>query len=292
MIPKMPKRTTVHADLLTLIANSSKSDPVQVCLKDSVVTLMLNRPDRRNALNVETITMLRSSIELIARDDKVKAVVLTGAGDAFCSGADINELAGGELDGPHRLGLGGGEALRRGFKEPHDVILGLFEMEKPVIAAINGSAVGAGLDLACACDIRLASPDAKFSAAYVKIGLFPGYGGAWFYPRYFGMARAAKMVFTGDFISSDEALRSGFLCEIIPSEQLYESAKKLANKIAQGPPIALRLSKLMMRQGLSMDLRSFLEISSATESITLSSNDHSEALMARRHKRKPKFSGV
>jgi 2-(1,2-epoxy-1,2-dihydrophenyl)acetyl-CoA isomerase len=157
-----------------------------------------------------------------------------------------------------------------------------------VIAGIRGPAVGAGLDLACACDMRLAAPDARFSAAYIKVGLFPGYGGVWFYPRLFGMAKAAEMVLTGDFISADEALAAGFLNRIVPADTLLSEALKLAARISAGPPIATRLAKTMMHRSLGMDLATSLQISAAAESITLSSVDHAEGMTAAREKRVPR----
>lgn len=255
-------------------------------------TITLNRPQQRNALSGDMLRALAEAVENVASDDSVRAVVLTGAGGAFCSGADTDELAGGTKQGPHTPGEGGAEALRRGFELPRRIILGLFNMEKPVIAAIHGPAVGAGLDLACACDIRLASPEARFSAAYVRVGLFPGYGGVWFYPRLFGMAKAAEMVFTGHFLSAEEALDAGFLNRIVPAAELLSGAQSFAAHLAAGPPIAIRLAKTMMRRSLGVDLETSLHMSAAAESITLSSADHLEGMQAAREKREPRYRGV
>jgi 2-(1,2-epoxy-1,2-dihydrophenyl)acetyl-CoA isomerase len=255
-------------------------------------TITLNRPAQRNALSSEMLRALAEAVESIAADDSVRAVVLTGAGNAFCSGADTDELAGGTKKGPHTPGAGGAEALRRGFELPRRIVLGLFNVEKPVIAAIHGPAVGAGLDIACACDIRLASPEARFSAAYVRVGLFPGYGGVWFYPRIFGMAKAAEMMFTGDFISADEALAAGFLNRIVPAGELLTEAQTFAARLAAGPPIALRLAKTVSHRSLGVDLETSLHMSAAAESITLSSADHLEGISAAREKRGPGYRGV
>jgi enoyl-CoA hydratase/carnithine racemase len=254
-------------------------------------TITLNRPDRLNSLNNDLLESLADTLDVVAADDSIRAVILTGAGRAFCSGADTDEMVGGSGDGPHKPGPGGAEALRRGFKLARKVILGIYQMEKPVIAAINGSAVGAGFDLACACDMRVASNTARFMAAYIHVGLFPGYGGTWLYPRIFGTAKAAELMYTGNFMEVDEADRLGFLNSVVSEDDLINTAEKMARRVAAGPPIAIRLAKTMMRRGMSMDLETSLEMSAAVEAITLSSNDHAEGMVALREKRRPDFKG-
>ncbi|HIF73314.1 MAG TPA: enoyl-CoA hydratase [Dehalococcoidia bacterium] len=180
---------------------------------------------------------------------------------------------------------------QRGFKLARKVILGIYQMGKPVIAAINGSAVGAGFDLACACDMRVASESARFMAAYIHVGLFPGYGGTWLYPRIFGTAKAAELMCMGNFMEVDEANSLGFLNAVVSEEDLIGTAEKMARRVASGPPIAIRLAKTMMRRGMSMDLETSLEMSAAVEAITLSSNDHVEGMVALREKRRPDFKG-
>lgn len=257
-----------------------------------VGTITLNRPRRRNALNHEMLPALDEVISRFASNELIRAIVITGSGESFCSGMDTSELVGGTESGPHSPGPGGAEALRRGFELSHRIILNLVNVEKPVIAAIRGPAVGAGLDLACACDLRIATADARFSAAYIKVGLFPGYGGVWFYPRLFGMAKATEMMLTGDFLSAEDALRAGFLNRLVPVEKLLEEANGLAARIAAGPPIATRLAKTMMHRSLAVDLASSLQLSAAAEAITLSSADHAEGMAAAREKRAPKYRGV
>lgn len=257
-----------------------------------VTTITLNRPDRLNALSGAMLSELADVVERVSADDDARVVMITGAGEAFCSGADTDELAGGSGTGPHQLGEGGPEALRRGFRDAQKVILGLHRMEKPVVAAVNGAAVGAGMDLACACDIRLASPKARFMAAYIRVGLFPGYGGAWLYPRLIGMGRAAEMMFTGDFMASEEAERVGLVNRVVPHDELLGETMALARRIADGPPVAMRLSKLMLQRGLEMDLDTAMQMSAAAETITLSSSDHLEGLAAMREKRRPRFRGA
>ncbi|MBT4340686.1 MAG: enoyl-CoA hydratase [Chloroflexi bacterium] len=255
-------------------------------------TITLNRPERLNSLSNELLGSLAVLLDKVAVDDSVRAVIITGAGRAFCSGADTDEMIGGPGDGPHKAGSGGAEDLRRGFKLAQRVILGIHKMEKPVIAAINGPAVGAGFDLACACDIRIASELARFMAAYVHVGLFPGYGGTWLYPRLFGSAKAAELMYTGNFMEVDEALSFGFLNSVVSEGELIATAEKMARRIATGPPVAIRLAKTMMRNGMSMDLETSLEMSAAAEAITLSSADHIEGMAAHREKRRPWFKGI
>jgi enoyl-CoA hydratase/carnithine racemase len=264
----------------------------EVNSESGFATLTLNRPDRLNSLSNELLESLAINLEEVAEDDSIRAVIVTGAGRAFCSGADTDEMTGGEGDGPHKQGPGGPEALRRGFKLAQKVILGIYEMEKPVIAAINGPAVGAGFDLACACDIRIASDSARFMAAYIHVGLFPGYGGTWLYPRLFGQAKAAELMYTGNFMEVDEAKSLGFLNNVVGEDELIGAAEKMARRIASGPSIAIRLAKTMMRRGMSMDLETSLEMSAAAEAITLSSDDHVEGMAALRQKRRPEFKGI
>ena len=171
-------------------------------------------------------------------------------------------------------------------------MLCLQRMEKPVIAMINGSAVGAGFDIACACDIRIGTPQARFMVAYVRIGLFPGFGGTWLYPRMLGsIGKAAEMLFTGDFLEADEAHRLGFLNKLVPEEDLESATLETAQKIAAGPPIAIRLSKLMLYKGLEFDLDTAMRMAAAAETITLTSKDHLEGTSAIRESRKPEYRG-
>jgi 2-(1,2-epoxy-1,2-dihydrophenyl)acetyl-CoA isomerase len=255
-------------------------------------TITLNRPERLNSLSNELLESLADILDSVAVDDFIRAVIVTGAGRAFCSGADTDEMTGGPGDGPHKPGPGGAEDLRRGFKLAQRVILGIYKMEKPVIAAINGPAVGAGFDLACVCDIRVAAESARFMAAYIHVGLFPGYGGTWLYPRLLGSAKAAELMYTGNFMEVDEALSLGFLNNVVSEDELIATAEKMAHRIAAGPPIAIRLAKTMMRRGMSMDLETSLEMSAAAEAITLSSEDHIEGMAAHREKRRPRFKGI
>ena len=157
---------------------------------------------------------------------------------------------------------------------------------------VNGVAVGAGLDLAAGCDIRIGTPRTRFMCAYIKIGLFPGFGGTWLYPRVLGsLGKAAEMLFTGDFMEADEAKQLGFLNKLVDEEDLENEVMVMAKKIADGPPIAIRLSKLMLYKGLEFDLETAMKMAAAAETITLSSKDHLEGADAFREKRNPEYRG-
>ncbi|MBI2170568.1 MAG: enoyl-CoA hydratase/isomerase family protein [Chloroflexi bacterium] len=257
-----------------------------------IARLTLNRPDRLNAINAQMGLELAEAVEDVAADDDMRVLVLTGAGRGFCSGADTGGMAGGGREqGPHS-GERSAEEVRRGFRNAQRLILGLQRMEKPTIAMINGVAVGAGFDLACACDIRIGSPQARFMVAFVRIGLFPGYGGTWLYARALGsVGKAAELLFTGDFMEADEAHRYGLLNHLVEPDRLEPFTMDMAGRIAQGPPIAIRLAKLMLYKGLEFDLETALHMAAAAETITLTSQDHREGVEAFREKRKANYRG-
>ena len=257
---------------------------------EHIARLTINRPRRRNALHDAATDEMGQAIDEVAADDDMRVLVLTGAGRAFCAGADLDTLKGGR--NPGVLASENTDDIRRGFRLAQRMILGLQRMEKPVIAMLNGVAVGAGFDLACACDIRIASPRARFMVAYVKIGLFPGFGGTWLYPRTLGsMCKAAEMLFTGDFMEADEAYRLGFLNRLVAEDELESTTMEMARKSAAGPPIANRLSKLMLYKGLEFDLETALKMAAAAETITLTSYDHEEGIKAIQEKRTALYEG-
>lgn len=255
-----------------------------------IARLTINRPERRNALNDDATDEMGQAIDDVAADDDIRVLILTGAGQAFCAGGDLNALKGGS--DPGMWVSENTDDIRRSFGLAQRMILGLQRMEKPVIAMINGTAVGAGFDIACACDIRIASPKARFMVAYVRIGLFPGFGGTWLLPRALGsMGKAAELLFTGDFMEADEGYRLGFLNRLVDEEELESTTMEMARKIAAGPPIAIRLSKLMLYKGLEFDLETALKMAAAAETITLTSYDHGEGTQAIRQSRKPFYEG-
>ena len=253
--------------------------------KDGVGVLTLNRPERMNALNGKMGTELVQALQEADQDDEVRVLVVTGAGKAFCTGADVGGMTAGERK-PR-----GAEEIRRGFRNIQGIILGLHRLEKPTIAMINGAAVGGGFDLACACDLRTGSENARFMVAFTRIGLFPGWGGTWLYPRIIGIPKAAEMLFTGDFLEAKDAERFGLLNKLVPAAELEKETMGLARRIANGPPIAIRLSKMQLYKGLEMDLETALKIAAACETITLTSEDHQEGVAAFREKRPPQYKG-
>ena len=255
-----------------------------------IARVTLNRPDRLNALNDQMQVEIADAVTEADSDPNIRVVIITGAGRAFCAGGDLNQLGGSSNGDGEGWTSGNADEVRRSFRLAQDMILGVQRCEKPVIAMVNGVATGAGLDLACACDIRIGTPRSRFMSAYVRIGLFPGFGGTWLYPRTFGsLGRAAEMLFTGDFLEADEAHRLGFLNRLVSEDQLEATTLELAERIAAGPPIAIRLSKLMLYKGLEFDLETAMKMAAAGETITLTSRDHVEGVAAFREKRDAQY---
>lgn len=258
-----------------------------------IATLTLNRPERLNALNIKLEEELGEALEQVGRDDGIGVVIIGASGRAFCAGADVQGMSGGkEAKFPEATyAAPSAEEVRRGFRRAQRVVLGIQKLEKPVIGMINGAAVGAGFDIACACDIRVGSPNARFMSAFIRVGLFPGWGGTWLYSRALGLPKAAELLFTGDFLEAEEAHRIGFLNKLVPAEKLEETTLEVARKIANGPPIALRLAKLQLYKALEVDLETAMQMAAAFETITLTSDDHKEGAAAFREKRPAQFKG-
>jgi enoyl-CoA hydratase/carnithine racemase len=255
--------------------------------KDGIGLLTMNRPDRMNAFNQQMEAEFVQALQEADQDDEIRVLVVTGAGKSFCAGADVGRMSAEERERKPK----GAEEFRRGFRNVQGIILGLQRLEKPTIAMVNGPAVGGGFDLACACDLRVGSEKARFMVAFTRIGLFPGWGGTWLYPRLIGLPKAAEMLFTGDFLEAKDAERYGLLNRLVPAEELEKETMALARRIADGPPIALRLSKLQLYKGLEMDLESAMKVAAACETITLTPEDHKVGGAAFREKRKPQYKG-
>ena len=251
-----------------------------------VVTLTMNQPEVRNALTGNTaIDDFVAACARISADVSVRVVVLTGAGSAFCSGGNVKDM--------RRHFDGSSEAADIRDEYRHGIqrlTLAVFNLEVPIIAAINGAAIGAGCDLACMCDIRIASQKALFAESFVKIGIVPGDGGAWLLPRAVGMSRAAEMAFTGDAINADEALAYGLVSRVVSPERLLEEAQLLASRIAANPGKALRMTKRLLREGQTTRLEPLLEMSAAFQAIAHKTSQHREAVEAFIEKRPPNFS--
>jgi enoyl-CoA hydratase/carnithine racemase len=252
----------------------------------AVVTAVLNRPHSRNTLT-ETAHM-QEFVDLCAQlkgDQHVKVLIITGAGTSFCAGGNVKDMH-------SRSGMFGGDpaALRDSYRNGIQIIpTALYNLDIPTIAAVNGPAIGAGLDLACMCDIRIASHNAVFAESFVKLGIVPGDGGAWLLPRVIGMPRASIMALTGDTIDAARALEWGLVAELTTPEMLMQAANTLAARIAANPGPALRMTKRLLREGQHMRLDSLLELSAAFQSLAHQTEDHHEAVAAALEKRKPVF---
>ena len=265
--------------------------------EDHIATIILNRPEVLNALNQQMEKELTQAIGQVSQDEEIRVLIIKGAGRAFCAGVDFRfgmvkakevEVEKAAALPDSRQDLGKGKLL---YAVQKHAVITLQNLDKPTIAIVNGAAVGFGFDLALACDMRIGSPEARFSVAFTKMGLPPDSGGSWLMPRVMGLGKALEYIFTGDTINADEAYRIGILNRLVPAEQLEEEAMILARKIANGPPIAHRLSKMQVYKGLETDLETAMAFAAACVSIALSSEDHKEGIKAFAEKRPPEFKG-
>jgi enoyl-CoA hydratase/carnithine racemase len=251
-----------------------------------VIVATLDRPDTRNAISETAHSEeIAAFCAMVTRDAGVRAVVLTGAGKAFCAGGNVHHMH--EASG---MFAGSPYEVRNRYRTGIQLIpTALYELEVPVVAAVNGPAIGAGLDLACMCDVRIASDRALFAESFVKLGIVPGDGGAWLLPRVIGMARASLMTLTGDTIDAAKALEYGLVSEVVPHEALLDRAVALARSIAANPGHATRMAKRLLREGQDMKLGPLLELSAAFQALAHHTADHREAVAAFVEKRAPIF---
>jgi enoyl-CoA hydratase/carnithine racemase len=256
---------------------------------EGVVTLTLNRPELRNPISDrEMVDALIAALARLESDDRARVAVLTGAGKAFSSGGNIREMK----PGSSSLNAGSPAVTRRNYKLGIQRLpLAFAALEVPVIAAVNGPAIGAGCDLACMCDLRIAGESARFAESFVKLGLIAGDGGAWLLPRVIGWSKAAEMALTGDPIDAREALACGLVSQIVPDGELTDAARKLAGRIAANPPHAVRMTKRLLWEGRRADLASVLEMAAAMQAAAHTTADHAEAVEAFLEKRTPAFRG-
>jgi len=215
----------------------------------------------------------------------VRVIVITGAGKGFCSGGDVKAMHESKQSGTGRPLIDKVAPLR------DRVLLAMRDAPQPIIAAVNGAAAGAGMNLALGCDIRIASTAARFGETFAKRGLHPDWGGTYFLPRLVGMAKACEMIFTGDMIDAQEALRLGIVSAVYPPEELMPAVRELAGKIAAGPPVAIRLAKRALYHGESADLRSALEFETFAQNVCSETEDAREGIRAFVEKRPPQFQG-
>jgi len=254
-------------------------------VKDGIATLTLNRPERLNALGDTLREDLHDAVERASDDPEVRVMIVTGAGKGFCSGGDVKAMS-------ERKERGSGRPLMEKVAPGRDLtVLALRDAPRPIIAAVNGAAAGAGMNLALACDMRLASTAAKFAQAFVRRGLHPDWGGTYFLPRVVGTAKAAELIFTGEVIDAQEALRLGIVSAVHAPEELMPAALALARKIADGPPIAIRLAKRAIYHNLDCDLRQALEFETFAQNICYETEDAAEGIKAFVEKKSPSFRG-
>ena len=258
-----------------------------------VVTLTLDRPALRNAIGShEDCAQLVAAVEQAAADPGVAVLVLTGAGSAFCAGGDLAAMQARDASkggiGPLASPLATRNNYRAGIQRIPEA---LWHCELPTIAAINGHAIGAGLDLACMCDLRIAAAGAKLASSFVKVGIVPGDGGAYFLPRAVGWAKAAEMMFTGEPITAEEGLACGLVSRVVGADQVLAEAQALAARIAANPPQTLRLAKRLLREAQHARLSEVLQLSAAFQALAHETADHREALAAFFDKRSPVFTG-
>jgi 2-(1,2-epoxy-1,2-dihydrophenyl)acetyl-CoA isomerase len=256
---------------------------------DRIATITFNEPEVLNPMTQAMQTDTIRALEAAAQDREVRVVVITGAGRAFSAGGDVRGLG-------DRLRSGDGRAptpfdRRAWLRRTQRMILAIRAVEKPVIAAINGVAAGGGCDIALACDLRVMSDRARIGEIFAKIGLFPGTGGTWLLPRAVGVEQALEMIWTGELLPAEDALRIGLVGRVVPHDDLMAETRALAQRLADGPPLALALAKAAVYRGLDQDLPAAMDYASTAEAITLTSEDHIEGITAFREKRSPTFHG-
>ena len=253
----------------------------------ALLTLTLDRPDARNAYSEAMVDSLIAGLDRAERDPAIRCVILTGAGKAFHAGGDLKRMRDtrGMFEGDSA------ELRRRYIDGIQRIPRRLARFDKPIVAAINGAAVGAGLDLACMCDVRVASTTAKMGSTFVKVGLVPGDGGAYFLARTIGFPRALEMVLSGRMVDATEALALGLVHAVAEPDALLDQARARAEAIAANAPIAVRLTKRAAYRSFDTDMETALELAATYQGIAQKTEDHHEAVAALLDKRAPSFAG-
>ena len=267
--------------------NPPSPSEVLISIQNHVATLTLNRPEARNAYSSQMIRELVRGLDELELNPEVRAVILTGAGRAFSAGGDLKLMR-------DKQGMFEGEAVElrsRYMQEIHQVPRRLARFSKPVIAAINGAAIGAGLDLCLMCDLRIASERAKFGSTFVKVGLIPGDGGAYYLTRAIGLAKSLELTLTGRVIGAVEAERLGIVSRVVEDHELLDAARTLADEIAQNAPVAVQLTKAAAYQSLNLTPESALQLAASFQGIAQNTRDHLEGVNAILEKRSPIFEG-
>jgi 2-(1,2-epoxy-1,2-dihydrophenyl)acetyl-CoA isomerase len=264
------------------------SNKLKLDRRGHVLIVTLDDPKTRNALNGDDLFAAFEDVTQLANSDlDIRALVLTGEGTAFSSGGNIRDMQ-------DKVGMFGGapheivEQYRKGIQR---IPRALFNLDVPIIAAINGPAVGAGCDLACMCDMRIASIMATFAESFVRVGIVAGDGGSWLLPRIVGYSRAAEMAFTGESIDAKQAFNIGLVSKVVPHEKLMESALDLADRIACNPPLVVRWTKRLLKESQFERLDTILGMAASYQALAHQTADHAEAVAAMLEKRAPMFSG-
>jgi 2-(1,2-epoxy-1,2-dihydrophenyl)acetyl-CoA isomerase len=268
-----------------VVAVSSPYDTIIYEKQEGVAIIRMNRPEKLNALSQQMLEELATALSSAESDPEVRCVVITGVGRAFSAGADLSELqARYEKQEPVNLG----QHLRRYF---NPLILRIRRMEKPVIALVNGVAAGAGLGLALACDLRIASEDARFVEAFTKVGLIPDSGCTYFLPRLLGLDKAMELVLTGDGIDAAEAHRLGLVSRVLPRQEFEAQGLQFAKQVARGPTRSIGYAKRAINRALTSSLEDALEYEAYMQELAGRTSDHLEGVRAFTEKRQPQFTG-
>lgn len=252
--------------------------------QNGVLTITLNRPENLNALSPRMMNEFRKVLNDATESREIRAVIITGAGRAFCAGGDASS----DIKVVGKLSLDG---WRKYHRHVYQVVKLITQMKKPVVAAVNGVAVGGGCDLAMACDVRIASEDAKFGMFYTRMGILPGWGGTYFMPRQIGVGMAKLLILTGDLIDAREAERIGLVEKVVTRDEFEVAVADLAQKLANGPTVAIGQAKIAINKSHQMDLQQTLDYITEAMYPLLSTSDYKEACAAFFEKRQPVFKG-
>jgi enoyl-CoA hydratase/carnithine racemase len=266
-------------------------------VNDRIATITLNRPHARNAFSLEMIKLWIKALEEVRDNDEIRVLVITGAGEkAFCAGGDVKAMLAGKgfvhlEESDKEIDFVSTSLNRKNalWKYVQKIPLLMEEIDKPTIAAINGDAIGAGLDMALQCDLRYTSESARFGEGYVKVGIVPGDGGGYYLPRIIGIDKALDLLWTGRILDAQEAYELGFITRVFQKDTFLNEAYKMAHNLANGPQQAIRLIKRTVYQGLKTDLRTSLDMVSSFMGLATEHEDYQEGLKAIIEKRKANF---
>ena len=260
------------------------SRELQFAVDAHIATITFNRPEVLNAYTEAMINECLAHLDRCRTDPEVRVVVITGTGRGFCTGGDVGGFA-------ERSGQTPAEVKARLADGPQRIPRAIFELDKPVIAAVNGIATGGGCDIALACDIRIAAESARLAETYTRMGLLACMGGAYFLPRIVGIAKALEMLWTSEWIEAAEAARIGLVSQVVPDTELIVRTYELARRLAGAAPLSVQMTKRVLRHGLSQDLATSLEYAASNLPVVRLSGDHKEAVAAYKEKRPPNFAG-